>query len=331
MTGTVETALDLWGLAGARSDLVAARENAVYRVEQGGRTVALRLHRTGYRTDAELASELQWMAALAEGGLNVPAPVAARDDALLHVVDGVQVDVLGWLNGRPLGASGVPLEHPDRTGLFRGIGREMAHLHALSDAWSPPPEFTRCRWDRTGLVGEAPVWGRFWDNPALSEADRALFRDVREVAGAELRALGPDVDFGLIHADLVRENILVDGERLHLIDFDDGGFGFRLFDVATTLLKNMREPDYPALRDALIEGYRSVRPLDPAPLDLFVLLRAASYVGWIAQRMDEDGAAERCARYAAQTRGLAGAWLEARAPIADGAGRGLQSHEDVQT
>ena len=34
--------------------------------------------------------------------------------------------------------------------------------------------------------------------------------------------------------DLVRENVMVDGDKLQLIDFDDGGFGFNLYDLATT-------------------------------------------------------------------------------------------------
>ena len=37
--------------------------------------------------------------------------------------------------------------------------------------------------------------------------------------------------------------------ELGLLDFDDGGFGFRVFDLATTLLKNLAEPDYPALAE----------------------------------------------------------------------------------
>lgn len=309
MSAVVSKALGHWGLDGATFELVAARENRVFRVEGIDGPVALRLHRAGYRTDEALRSELQWMAAVAESGLNVPAPIRAHDGRFLHVVDGIQVDVLEWLSGRPVGTSSEPLEVPDRTGLFRTIGHEMARLHEVSDAWTPPPGFTRCRWDRAGLIGEAPVWDRFWDNPALSADDRALFRRLRSVADAELANCEAGLDYGLIHADLVRENVLVDGDRLQLIDFDDGGYGFRQFEIATTLLKNMREPDFSELEAALIEGYRSVRSIDLAKLDLFLVLRAATYVGWIMTRMDEAGAMERCARYAALTRDLANRYL----------------------
>lgn len=310
MTGTVEQALALWGMAGAGHRLFAARENVVHQVQHAGQTYALRLHRAGYRTDAELVSELEMMEAARQGGLHVPAPVASSSGDFLHVVDGLQIDLLSWLEGTTVGKSGTPLAAGDSVALFKGIGREMARFHQAMDDWTPTATFTRCSWDHAGLLGDAPVWGRFWDNPTLADDDRALFDRLRDEAGRDLAARAPGLDYGLIHADLVRENVMVDGNKLQLIDFDDAGFGFRLFDVATTLLKNMAEPNYPDLKTALIEGYRSVRPLDTGALDLFLVLRSATYVGWIADRLDEDRSSERNARFIATTRALALDYLE---------------------
>lgn len=305
-------ALDAWALDGARCRLIAARENRVYRVDHRAGSFALRLHRAGYRSDAELWSELQWMGALADAGLHVPRPVPCPSGKFLNVLDGVQIDMLTWLPGQPVGKTGTALEAPDRTGLFELIGQTMARMHALADAWTPPEGFTRCHWDRPGLLGEAPLWDRFWDNPTLSDEDRSLFRKLRDTADADLKALEDTLDYGLIHADLVRENIMRAGDRLYLIDFDDCGYGFRLFDLATTLLKNRKEPDYPALRAALIRGYRSFRALDTDALDLFMLLRSASYAGWIIDRMEEDGAQIRNARFISTTRDLARDYLSGR-------------------
>lgn len=306
---TVRTALARWNLGNADCRLVAARENRVYRVEHAGKRAALRLHRPGYRRDAELSSELQWMAALADGGLTVPAPIAAQDGGFLHRVDGVQVDLLTWLDGVPLGASGVPLEHPDRKGLFAALGRAMARLHEISDAWKNPADFDRWAWDLEGLVGDAPLWGRFWENPTLGSDDRALFEALRQAAEERLAAEGEGLDYGLIHADLVRENVLVGEAGLQLIDFDDGGFGFRLFDIATGLFKNRAEPDYADLEASLIAGYRSMRPIDTRLLPLFMALRAATYVGWIVERLDEPGGEARNCRFIRAARELAEAVL----------------------
>jgi Ser/Thr protein kinase RdoA (MazF antagonist) len=284
-------------MEGAQHSLAAARENRVYRVDHGGARHALRLHRAGYRSDDELRAELQWMNAVAARGLLVPRPASSASGAHMHVIDGIQVDMVGWLSGAP--ADFTP-------GLLRRIGAEMARLHAASDDWTPPPGFNRWSWDRAGLLGEAPLWGRFWDNPTLSADQRALLETFRAEAS---EALAPGLDFGLIHADLVRENIMVDGDAIQLIDFDDGGYGFRLFDVATTLGKLTEAPDFTDLKAALIDGYRSIRPLDTAALDLFLALRAATYVGWIIPRMTEDGAAPRNARFIRAACDQARAWL----------------------
>ncbi|MEL7465077.1 MAG: phosphotransferase [Pseudomonadota bacterium] len=306
MSAVVEKALDLWGMGDADWRLVAARENHVYKVVSPSRgAFALRLHRPDFRSDAELWSELEWMGAIAEGGLNVPAPVPATDEACLQKIDGLQVDVLTWLNGAPLGATGRPLNVPNRLETFRKIGSEMARLHEISDAWAPPEGFQRWSWDRAGLLGDDPLWGRFWENPTLSDADRALFTNVRSASARRLGALEGTLDFGLIHADLVRENLMIDGDEIHLIDFDDAGFGFRLFDMATFLLKNGDEPDYPDLKKAFIDGYKAKRAIDADALDLFLLLRALTYVGWIVERMNEDGAELRNARFINTARRLA--------------------------
>lgn len=300
----VTAALARWGLAGATVEFVAGRENQVYRVRSDRGEHALRLKRPGYRSDDELRSELQWLDAMDRAGLAVPRPVASTSGALLEIVDDRRVDLLTWLDGRPMGASRVPLALDDREGVFRALGQQMARLHRASDAWAAPDGFTRCAWDLDGLLGETPVWGRFWAHPLLDVPTRQLLETFRAAAAGALGRLGDGLDRGLIHADLVRENVLVRASGLAMIDFDDGGWGYRLFDVATALLKNLDEPDYPRLEAALLAGYRSVRPLDTARLDLFMALRAVTYVGWIVPRMTEPGAAARSARFIDTARAL---------------------------
>lgn len=310
MLELAQKALARWPVEVQAIELAARRENAVFKVNTPGGDFALRLHRKGYRSDAELTSELQWMAELARGGLSVPEPLASLSGAFIELIEGVQVDVLGWLSGVPMGVTGTPLALADRAGTFLRLGQTMAKLHTLSDGWTLPAGFTRPRWDLDGLLGEAPLWGRFWENPMLGSAQQAMLRAVRQKAWAALQEPG-DADFGLVHADMVRENVLVDGDAIRLIDFDDSGFGFRLFDMATALIKNRSEPDYAELEAALIGGYRTVRVLDSSALPLFMALRGLTYLGWISARFDEPGGRERCARHIASYVPLAEEWLEA--------------------
>ncbi|WP_422020038.1 homoserine kinase [Roseibium sp.] len=310
MPAPLALALALWGYERATCTFVAGRENQVYHVKADDREFALRLKRPGYRSEQELLSELQWLEAMDRAGLSVPRPQAALSGALLETADGYYVDLIDWLPGKPLGRSRDPLQLENTLSTFRALGEEMAKLHLACDAWETPDGFTRCLWDAEGLLGENPLWGRFWENPTLDTETADLLETFRAVAADDLLQRSSSLDYGLIHADLVRENVMLDGTSIRMIDFDDGGFGFRLFDVATALLKNMAEPNYQALKAALIEGYRAYRMLDTSALDLFMALRAVTYVGWIVPRMGEDGSPARNARFINHARQLCTSYLE---------------------
>ena len=276
--------------------LFMQRENAVYRVDTTHGPHALRLHRPGYHATAVLQSELDLMAMLAGQGVLVPRPMATPDGALLVPLGDRHASLLSWLPGQPMGRSGQPLAltGPARPALFAAIGAQMARLHALTDHWTPPPGFSRPRWDRDGLVGDAPFWGPFWNN-----ADSALLTGVRDLARTMLDAAPPQ-DMGLIHADLVNENVLVDGPHFHFIDFDDCGYGYRLFDLATTLYKAVDEPDFPGLQAALLAGYAANRALPELYLlPMFIVLRSLTYLGWIAARASEPGMSAKADQYRA--------------------------------
>lgn len=316
MLEAAREAAGLWGLGEAPIKLAAQRENLVFRVKAPGGDLALRFHRPGYRDEFQLTSELQWMAALANGGLRVPTPVAALTGALIQRQGDHMVDMLEWLPGRPLGKAGELQGIADRAGFCRSLGAVMAQLHGVSDEWPRPMGFARPAWDRAGLLGAHPLWGRFWEHPGLTDQQRALLLGVRARADAALAEIEGNADYGLIHADLISENMLYDDSDpqagVALIDFDDGGFGFRDFELATFLLRFTEAEDYPALRAALCEGYRERRRVRPEQLDLFILLRALTYPGWIMQRLDEPGGAERSQRAIDTAMRQARQWMETR-------------------
>lgn len=298
-------ALRIWDLDDtAQVELIKHRENAVFSVSTADARYALRVHRADYHTDQELASELQWIEAINSDELRTPQAIRTPSGELFsHVsADGVpeprQVDLLEWFAGKPMGSveDGLAEEVEDVGGLFHEIGRLMAVTHNHSNAWTPPADFTRHAWDEEGLLGEAPFWGRFWELDALSDAQRATLLKVRARTRDDLAAFGKTPDrYGLIHADFVPENLLIDGDDICLIDFDDSGFGWHMFDIATTLFFFMGESFFEAAVAGFIEGYRGARPLADEQLQqlpLFMLLRGTTYLGWVHTRSETDTAKE---------------------------------------
>jgi len=285
-----EAGLAWGGLAGAPR-LINERENAVYEaVLHDGDRVALRLHRTGYQSQEAIRSELVWTAALADQGFPCPRPVPCTDGALVHcLASGQLASVVSWIDAAPIGESGVPFagtieQHLDQ---MQGLGRLIRKMHDLTDAMDTS-ELVRPRWDLDGLLGETPHWGRFWLNPSLTEKERSMVLEARKNAAQQLFE-NKGLREGLIHADLLQENVLQDAQGLHVIDFDDSGFGYHLFDLGTALIQHAEHPQLPALSAALCDGYGDGHRLMP----LFMMLRSMASAGWIMLRAAPNDSRQR--------------------------------------
>lgn len=276
--------------------LIAERENVVFEVALPGGRAALRLHRRGYQTEDAIRSELWWMEALAEAGQPVPRPQRTpAGELLVRLSDGRLASVMAWADGAPLGAAGRLLagDAAQQVAVHRALGEVLGALHVATDRLTLPPAFQRPRWDTEGLLGAAPFWGRFWEHPALTPGEAGLLQEIRADLQRRLLAhAAAGADQGLIHADVLRENVLccagAGGLRLTLIDFDDCGHGFRLYDLGTALSQNVDEPQFRAIAGALLEGYSRHRPLGRAEQQMvadFTLMRALASVGWTMPRL----------------------------------------------
>ncbi|MFT7287441.1 MAG: Ser/Thr protein kinase RdoA (MazF antagonist) [Halieaceae bacterium] len=278
-------------------DLVSLSENVTFRVTAAPDETqyVLRLHRPGYNTLQELESERIWGNALGDAGIPVQVPL--RNSAGQHFVrvaiparaEHRYVGITSWFPGVPIGRL---LEPEKKAGLrqqsFRKIGKLAARIHTQSESWRPPANFARRRLDEDGLLGDAPRWGRFWEHADLTEEERRLLLHARQHCLEALHKLGRRSDnFSLIHADLHPGNIVVDGECMGLIDFDDTAYGWHAYELACALIEYSDDEDFPALRAALLEGYRGTRALsknDEDMLPIFILIRGMSIIGWLHQR-----------------------------------------------
>ena len=325
MTDLARKALADWGLAGSELELIKYRENAVFKVQtSAGERYALRIHRHAYHSDAELRSELQWIAALDAAGIDVPGVLPAGNGNLFTLVqvpqvpEPRQVDVFDWVDGEQLGSveKGVG-DNATVVDTYRTIGQLAARLHNQSCDWSSPDGFTRHAWDVDGLVGEEPFWGRFWELASLTEDERELLLAARARVAKDLAAYAADPAnagmYSMIHADFVAENLMMDGDKVRLIDFDDAGFGWHLFELATALYFEMEEAYYPQAYQALVDGYRQHRTLSDeqlAQLPLFLLARSFTYLGWIRSRSETQTAKELAPMLTEKACGLARRYLQ---------------------
>jgi len=300
--------------------LINVSENWTYRIEEpGGRAFALRVHRPTYHTAAEIASELDWIDALREDGVVETAHAVAGRNG--NRVCRVRTDELGernvvlfhWLAGEMPDADA----HDLMPG-FRTLGAVSARMHGHARAWTPPSGFERFRWDYETSLGADGHWGRWQDGLGMGPEELALLGRLDDTLRRRLAAYGQGPGrFGLVHADIRLANLLVDGEHVRVIDFDDCGWSWFMYDFATTVSFIEDHPDVPELKAAWVEGYRSAADLDPADeaeLDTFVMLRRLLLVAWIGSHHQfATEAAELGAGFTAGTCTLAERYLSAHA------------------
>lgn len=283
-----------WGALAGTPRLVAERENAVFAVTfADGMRAALRLHRDGYQNADAIRAELTWAEALAAKGFACPKPLRTQDGALLtEARDARAASMVTWLDATHI--AGTDLSGARGQRIFHALGALLGSLHALTDAGASCDRALRPAWDLDGLTGPDPFWGRYWENPSLSPEEAGQLARARDTARAWLLGLeAPDT--GLIHADAIGENVLGDADSLWLIDFDDCGTGYRLYDLGVPLVQHWDLPNLADLADALIEGYGGTRGITPTRDDIlrFMTLRALASAGWIVPRADPGDPRQR--------------------------------------
>jgi Ser/Thr protein kinase RdoA (MazF antagonist) len=297
-------ALESFPVEAQNVELIAHTENVTFRVSVRGsdNDYVLRLHRPGYNSIEELNSERIWTGALKDAGISVPESLLTRGGQHFVLIDipgtGERryAGMITWREGRILSDYlTTDVESEERQLIYRRIGEIAAALHNQSAGWKAPPGFARCRLDLEGLLGEQPRWGRFWDHAELTKSEKELLIQARQRCRAALSAYGANPDnFGLIHSDFHADNIVYDGKELALIDFDDSGYGWHMYDFASALLEYRFAADFDALCASMLEGYREHRPLgerDVEMLPTFLLIRGMAIIGWFHERPEHTSSA----------------------------------------
>ncbi len=281
-----------------KSKLLAYRENYTYKIYCLEREYVLRIHRKNYSTKNEIISELIWLEALNKKKINVPKPVKSISNNFVEKIEGQFISVLTWINGKHLTKVDDFKNQNNIEKVFFNLGKEIAKVHQFSDHWDKPDNFCKRKWDIEGLLGKSPIWDKFWTNPELTKTQIDQIITLKNECYNFLKKMIQELDYGLIHADAVRDNVLVQNNyKVNLIDFDDSGFGYRLFDIATILLYYFKDKNFLKIRNSIFKGYLSIRNLDMNFINIFILIRSFTYVGWNISRINEPNGKKRNKKY----------------------------------
>ena len=220
----------------------------------------------------ELPFYLNLMAHLARHGIPCPSPVADRHNQFLGELNGKPACIVSRLAGKSLIQPGAAN--------CAAVGAMLGQMHEAGLSFA-----------ESMINPRGPDWRASAAKqvlPFLNAEDGALLQN--EVAFHELNPLST-LPQGVVHADLFRDNVLFDGERVGgLIDFYFACNDCLLYDVAITVndwcMGEGSRLDVARSR-ALLDAYHAVRPFTAQEAEMWpVALRAAALRFWISRLFD---------------------------------------------
>ena len=214
---------------------------------------------------------------LAEKGIPVPNPAANQDGDILHTLCDKPAAVVNRLLGKSQLA-------PDAAHCAE-VGAMLARMHLAGE------DYNRSQPNLRGLAwwnDTVPVVLPFLDEgqARLLQSELAYQNHIAQGAAYQALPKGP------VHADLFRDNVMFEGEKLTgFFDFYFAGNDTWLFDLSVCmndwcidLNSGEHAPDR-AL--AMLNAYQEVRPLRPAERQLLpAMLRAGALRFWISRLWD---------------------------------------------
>ena len=244
-----------YGIKDAEVECINFEFNATFSVTtDSGQRYALRLNINSTRNEANIVAEVQWVRALSRvSGINVPSPIATLDDqfviSALHeesqqLIYGV---MYSWLEGEEIG------DEPTLDQL-KLVGRSIALMHENSidfvlEANAQLPTFDDFFWGTEDYL--------FSDKSTLQAEHKDAIQRAHDLIMKYTEQLYAESAVHIIHADYHGWNLMWHEGQLSIFDFDDCGFGVEAQDLAVALYYL----DNPEQDAALLDGYKSVRPL----------------------------------------------------------------------
>lgn len=240
-------------------------DNSNYFVETTQGSFVLTLFET--LTLAQLPPFIKLLTRLTHYHIPCPSPQPDKQGKLLRMLNDKPAAVFKRL-------SGIATAYPTHT-QCQQVGLQLAALHDCTQDYDFPIT--------SHVVDECKtLFNRI--NAQLTATDRALIEDE---LGFQTRHYPDNLPSGVIHADLFRDNVLFDGDKLSgILDFYSASTGALLLDIAITANdwccdNSVMNPE--KVTD-LLSAYETLRPLHREEKQHWqTLLRIAALRFWLSR------------------------------------------------
>ncbi len=253
-------------------------ENRVYRVGiESGPALVAKFYRPGRWDDAAILEEHEFSRELATLDVPVVAPLEI-DGRTLHKQGHFRLSVSPCHGGRS--------PDLDNTELLGQLGRLVARIH-LHGETAPFRHRPTIDIDSFGYRSSEYLLERQFIPAELESVYEGIAEHLFENVETCFERAG-NVRPIRLHGDFHPGNVLVQEDRLHIVDLDDARTGPAVQDLWMFLSGDKHE-QAPQLA-TLLDGYQEFRRFDPGELHLIEALRTLRimhYAAWLARRWDD--------------------------------------------
>lgn len=236
-----------------------------------------------HNTLEELPYFIDLMGHLAANGIPCPRPIADKHGTCLHMLNGKPAALISCLSGQDVELPNVAQ--------CSAVGDALAKMHIAG-------QYFEEKFPHHSLLGKDGnnQRGKDWRMntaaqvmPHLQAAEQKLLQETMEFQ-AEFNCT--ELPMGVIHADLFRDNVLLDGDRVGgLIDFYYACHDVLAYDLAIAVNDWCVEADgsldAPRL-SAMLGAYQAVRPFTQAENEAWpALLCIAALRFWLSRLYDQ--------------------------------------------
>lgn len=172
-----------------------------------------------------------------------------------------------------------PMTKEDRR-LYQQVGKIAGKLHVHSSYWKQPCFYQRIEWDFEGTFGEDwnNFYGESYRSPKwLSKKEIENLDECVMLIKKRLEAYGKEANrYGMIHSDLRTANLLSKGDDMAVLDFDDCGKGWYMYEIAGAVALIEHRSDLDEIVNEVISGYEMVKPIlkeDKEEIRTFIMMR----------------------------------------------------------
>ncbi|MDO9151734.1 MAG: homoserine kinase [Methylotenera sp.] len=231
-----------------------------------------------HNTIDELPYFIDLMHHLSEHGVPCPDPITNRSGVSLHMLNGKPAVLISCLNGRDIAA-------PNAVHCAE-VGRVLAQMHQAGQTFAA----------QSSEQAHQNPRGAEWRKQTAQEVMAHLSTDDQKLL-TETLAFQAELDTsalpkGIIHADLFRDNVLFDGDKVGgLIDFYYACYDVLAYDLAIVANDWCVQADGQLDAEkveAMLKAYQAVRPFEQAEHAAWNgLLRIAALRFWLSRLYDQ--------------------------------------------